>query len=314
MHDQQSGTDSIYRTTEAVGDAWSWLVLREAILYNVSRFVEFHDRLGIARSTLSARLSQLVDGGLLVRSPTGQAGTDYQLTASGHDFFGCLMTAMTWGDRWCYPGALSPQAVIHLGCGQNARPGLRCGSCHRPIYPSDVRPIDPQRRLGWAGQPRQRRRAPGYELLERARPCSIARTQVSMGDWWSGLLIREAFFGVRRFDEFQVNLNMATNILSARLARLVEHGILSQIRYQDRPARYEYRLTEKGLDLYPVPLSMIMWGDRWKSPDSPPITLFHNPCGRRLVGVLSCGSCAEPITRADVVIPAPVMFARRSCA
>lgn len=311
---QQPGPDSIHRTTEAVGDAWSWLVLREAILHNVTRFVEFHNRLGISRSTLSARLSQLVDGGLLVRSATGQRGTEYQLTASGWDFFDCLMTALAWGDRWYYPDATSPQAVIHLGCGRNARPGLHCGACHRPIDPSDVRPVNPQRRLGWDRQPGQRHRAPGYDLLERGRQCSIARTQVLIGDWWSGMLIREAFFGVHRFDEFRANLSAATNILSGRLARLVDHGILSHTGYQDRPVRYEYRLTEKGLDLYTVPLAMIMWGDRWKSPDGPLITLIHKPCGHQLVGELSCGSCAEPITRADVDIPDPTMSTRLSCA
>lgn len=297
-----AGRDSVHRTSEAVGDAWSWLVLREAILYDVRRFAEFQGRLGIARSTLSARLGQLVDGGLLVRGPAGQ---EYLLTDAGRDFFGCLMAALAWGDRWCSGGAPPPLAVTHLGCGRPADPEPRCGGCGLVIHAAQVRPEGPPRRLDGDRHPRrsaQRHRAPGYELLERARPCSIARAQAVMGDWWSGLVIREAFYGVHRFDEFHANLDVATNILSSRLTRLVEHGILDRTPYQDRPPRHEYRLTTKGLDLYPVPLAIILWGDRWKSPEGPPIPLVHLPCGHRLGGVLSCGGCGEPITRDDVSI------------
>src|SRR5947209_3973489 len=94
-------------------------------------------------------------------------------------------------------------------------------------------------------------------------PCSIARTMDLLGDWWTPLVLREAFRGVRRFDEFERSLGIGRNILTQRLRRLVGEGLLERRKYQDGPARYEYRLTEKGRDFYPVLAAMIRWGDRW---------------------------------------------------
>jgi hypothetical protein len=95
-------------------------------------------------------------------------------------------------------------------------------------------------------------------------------------------------------------LSIATNILTQRLRRLVELGILNRIAYQQRPARYEYRLTKKGLDLYPVPLSMLAWGDRWVFAGRPPVRLTHKNCRRLLTPILTCSTCEEPISRGDV--------------
>src|SRR5262245_55803898 len=90
--------DSILATVETIGDAWSWLILREAVFYRASRFSHFQDRLGISRATLTARLAQLDRGGVLVRDPSGRR--QYNLTAAGEDFFSCLMAAQRWGDDW----------------------------------------------------------------------------------------------------------------------------------------------------------------------------------------------------------------------
>ena len=88
--------DPVYLATDTIGDAWSWLVLREAVLYRVTRFNAFQSRLCIARATLAGRLDHLIRGGLL-----GRDGVDYRLTPRGEDMFGCLAAAMQWGDRWC---------------------------------------------------------------------------------------------------------------------------------------------------------------------------------------------------------------------
>jgi DNA-binding HxlR family transcriptional regulator len=292
----------VFGTLDAVGDAWSWLVLREAILYDVRRFDEFQRRLGIARSTLAARLGQLIAGGLLERGRRpGSAATDYQLTEPGRAFFACLMTAMRWGDRWCSGGRARPQVATHAGCGRPLDAVLRCSECHEVLRAREVR---------WATAPLadptpgtiQRQRSPGYDLLERERPCSIARTLTVMGDWWTGLVIRESFFRTRRFDEFQRRLGTAPNILSGRLTRLVEHGILTRVQYQDRPVRHEYLLTEKGLDLYHVPLAMLTWGDRWLAPEGAPIRLTHRSCDSEFRAVLSCAGCGAATGRGDVIL------------
>ena len=92
--------------------------------------------------------------------------------------------------------------------------------------------------------------------------CSIARSLEVLGDRWTILVMRDAFMRVRRFEDFQRNLGVARNVLTDRLGRLVEEGILERVPYQDRPARFEYRLTEKGIDLWPVMMSLLQWGDR----------------------------------------------------
>jgi len=87
--------------------------------------------------------------------------------------------------------------------------------------------------------------------------CSIARSLEVLGDRWTLLIVRDAFPGVRRFDDFQRSLDVARNILTDRLSRLVQERILERHRYQDRPERFEYRLTDKGLDLWPVTMSLL---------------------------------------------------------
>ncbi len=130
--------------------------------------------------------------------------------------------------------------------------------------------------------------------------CSVARTLEVVGEWWTMLVIREAFNGVRRFDDFQSRLGIARNVLAARLQSLVDHGVLERRQYQDRPPRCEYRLTEKGRDLYPVLVSMLTWGDRWTAgPEGPPITLTHE-CGHQPDATLVCGHCGEKLDARQV--------------
>jgi len=303
-HERLDRDCSVFRTVEAVGDAWSWLVLREAIFDQVQRFDDFHTRLGIARSTLSARLDQLVTAGLLERRPQRLAGSafDYALTQRGEDFFGCLMTAMRWGDRWCSTGGPPPVQATHLGCGRPMDAVLSCSGCDRPILARDVsfdrRPAPVTRPAG----PTRRQRIPGLDLLERHRPCSIARTLQVIGDRWSALVIQECFFGTRRFDDFQRQLAIAPNILSQRLGRLTDLGVLVKVPYRRQPLRHHYRLTGKGLDLYPVPLAMLTWGDRWLSGGKPPVGLTHRLCGQRFTALLGCSACGDRLERPDVML------------
>src|SRR5690242_19128254 len=154
--------DSIYRTGDVVGDAWSWLVMRESVLYDVRRFSQFQGRLGVARSTLTARLRQLTSGGLLTEHPR-TSGSEYHPTESGHDFLACLLVAMRWGDRWHFDEASRPTPVIHDACGQPLDAVLRCNKCREVIAPRDVT----ARRPGpFTASPRssQRRRTPDLSL------------------------------------------------------------------------------------------------------------------------------------------------------
>jgi len=132
--------------------------------------------------------------------------------------------------------------------------------------------------------------------------CSIARALEVLGDRWTLLVIRDAFLGVRRFDDFQRSLDVARNVLTDRLGRLVDEGILERRRYQKRPERFEYRLTEKGLDLWPVTMSLLHWGDRhYLHPDGPPRVIRHRDCGGRPTRHLTCTRCGAELGPRDVV-------------
>jgi DNA-binding HxlR family transcriptional regulator len=298
-----SGADSILRTADLVGDAWSWLVMREAVLHGVTRFAEFQTRLGVPRSTLSARLTQLTAAGLLARNTRPQ-GPEYHVTDAGRDFLGPLLVAMRWGDQWYFQPDTRPQKGTHTPCGSPLEAVLRCAHCGAVLRVREVTttPGQPFTHPPIAAVKGAKRRRPGLELLERNRPCSIARTLMVMGEWWSGLIVRECFFGTRRFDDFQRRLDIAPNILSERLQRLVQLGILAKVADGSWAVRHEYRLTEKGADLYPVPLAIMTWGRRWLGPAESDTTLTHTPCGADLQAVLSCGVCAEPLSRDTVVL------------
>ena len=130
--------------------------------------------------------------------------------------------------------------------------------------------------------------------------CSIARSLEILGDRWTILVMREAFMRVRRFEDFQRNLGIARNVLTDRLGTLVEEGILERRQYQERPPRYEYRLTEKGLDLYPVLVAIMKWGDRWKSDQKPPVRLVHKLCDHDADPKFVCGHCGQELAAREV--------------
>jgi DNA-binding HxlR family transcriptional regulator len=134
--------------------------------------------------------------------------------------------------------------------------------------------------------------------------CSIARTLELVGDRWTLLIIRDAFLGMRRFDAFLDRLGIARNVLSDRLSRLCEDGILERRPYQDHPVRYEYHLTPKGVDLWPLLMAALLWGDKHTAADGAPVLVRHRGCGGRLVEPLHCGRCGTRLTPGDVEVEA----------
>ncbi len=150
---------------------------------------------------------------------------------------------------------------------------------------------------------------PGPDLV-----CSVASTLDVVGDRWTMLVIRDALYGLRRFDEFQRDLGIARNVLTTRLQRLVENGVLEKVLYQEHPPRHEYHLTQKGRDLLPVVLTMMNWGQRYEAEDDgPPPQLHHLACGGTDVkATIVCSSCGDELHLHEIVTdPVPVHGARR---
>ena len=136
--------------------------------------------------------------------------------------------------------------------------------------------------------------------------CSVAQCLEVVGEWWSLLIVRDAFLGVKRFDDFQSRLGISRNILTQRLNRLVDNGLLERVPYQEHPPRSEYRLTEKGRDLWHVITAMRQWGDRWAAPAGVPLKMRHKSCGRIVKAVDVCSHCGETLeARAVTAVRGP---------
>jgi DNA-binding HxlR family transcriptional regulator len=130
--------------------------------------------------------------------------------------------------------------------------------------------------------------------------CSVAKALEVIGERWSLLIVRAVMHGNRRFGEMQESLGIARNVLSARLERLVEEDILERRAYQENPPRYEYFLTEKGLDLWPALIALLHWGDRYSpSPTGPRRLIVHKECGGAVSERGICESCGKILHARD---------------
>jgi len=146
--------------------------------------------------------------------------------------------------------------------------------------------------------------------------CSVASTLEVIGERWTMHVLREAFLGVRRFEDFRRNIGVARNILSDRLNTLVAEGILRRELYSEHPPRSGYRLTRKGVDLYGILIELMNWGNRWApNLDGPAVVLRHRKCGSVVMPALACPECGEPVHAWDLeALPGPAMTKRLASA
>jgi DNA-binding HxlR family transcriptional regulator len=123
-----------------------------------------------------------------------------------------------------------------------------------------------------------------------------------LSDRWTFLILREAFFGVRRYGQLQRNLGIARNVLADRLRKLVDDGMLQRVRYRTDPDWYEYRLTERALDLYPAIVALMRWADRHLADEAgvPRMELIHRSCGHPADPYLACSHCHEAVAARDI--------------
>jgi DNA-binding HxlR family transcriptional regulator len=141
--------------------------------------------------------------------------------------------------------------------------------------------------------------------------CSIAQALEIVGEWWTLLIIRDAFLGVRRFDDFVDRLGISRNVLTTRLDTLVDAGVLERLPYDTGRGRYDYVLTDKGRALWPVMTTLRQWGDEWiVGEGNEPIQLEHRSCGHVTTAHLTCDACGEPLDARTVrAVPGPAASA-----
>ncbi|MFO1197393.1 MAG: helix-turn-helix domain-containing protein [Burkholderiaceae bacterium] len=145
-----------------------------------------------------------------------------------------------------------------------------------------------------------------WDALDR-EACSLARAVGVVGDRWTLVILRDCFLRVRRFEDFQARLGITRPLLARRLRKLVDAGVLKKVPYQARPPRYEYRLTPRGLDLHPVVMALVHWGDvHLAGRAGRPLLHRHAGCGRDFDPVVVCSECGEPLVAREVhVHPGP---------
>src|SRR5215470_12984930 len=133
------------------------------------------------------------------------------------------------------------------------------------------------------------------------RNCSVGRTVAILSDSWAFLVLRESYFAATRFDTFQAALGIPRQTLTQRLRNLTAEGLLRRVQYSQRPERFEYRLSEMGIELYPVMMALLAFGDKWlKKTAKPPIYLVHNLCGGVCRPMVACSHCKEEVDNKTV--------------
>ena len=292
---------SVARTLDIVSDAWAFLIIREAF-FGTRTFEAFRSALDIPRATLTDRLRKLTRLQIFrqVAAETGQR-KEYRLTKMGFDLYPSFIALMQFGDRWLSVGKRAPLVLVHRACSCESHPIVACPQCLAELEAREVQYRDGSgagRRPAKPG--RNTRRASDDSRFMQGRPSSVSRALEIIGDKWSFMVVREGFFGNRRYDQIQAELGIAPNILTDRLSRLVARGIFHRRLYRQAPERYEYLLTDMGRDLYGPFVAMLAWGDRWLAKGKPPLVLRHTKCDHDFQASVICNECGKPIVAADM--------------
>jgi DNA-binding HxlR family transcriptional regulator len=292
---------SVARTLDIVSDAWAFLIIREAF-FGTRTFEAFRSALGIPRATLTDRLRKLTRLAIFRQVATRvPQRNEYRLTRMGFDLYPSFMALLQFGDRWLSRGKPPPLKLVHMTCGCESRPIVACSECSSAL---DARAVQYRDGPGAGRNPakpgRNTRRASDQSRFLLGRPSSVSRALQIIGDKWTFMVVREAFFGNRRYDRIQSELGIAPNILTDRLSRLVTQGVFLRRPYQSSPERHEYLLTDMGRDLYGSFATMLAWGDRWLAKNKPPLLLRHLKCGRDFHASVICDKCHNPIVAADM--------------
>ncbi len=295
---------SAQRTISLVGDAWTLRILR-TVFRGRRRYSDFLEELGISRAVLTNRLTKLVANELLVRHSIEGGHPDYKLTERGLDLWPMFLAMWLWETEWgtgiTYeaPAAEQPRSMlVHTACGHKTRPQLQCPHCSAAVQPFDTEAeFGPGYPQATQGAPSMFRRASQGAASDAAAAQAHSLMRV-IGDRWNSALLASAFKGLRLFSEFEKDLRIGPNQLSDRLGEMLKLGILRARTYSG--ARQEYRLTRKGIAMFPIVLEMMRWGDKWLWPGEAPILLRHKPCGHLFVGQWHCGHCQGLLTRTGI--------------
>lgn len=285
-----------------VGDGWTILILRQAFR-GTRRYSDWRNQIRIPELVLADRLKRLTALGVLTRQPVaGSRNFEYRLTEMGLDLWRVLIAIWAWQERWVPGAAKKGRPVLrHRRCGHDTIPVLTCAQCGEAVGPRDTfLAASPATSVIGALKPPRYRRSTVVGL---GRDDTVRRQTLDIvGDRWSNLLLGALFTGKHGFDEFQRELGLPPALLSHRLERFGRAGIIRRERFRGNARRRFYRLTDKGLALYPVVSHVVDWGNRWLSADPDSFVVIHKGCGKRFRPRFACDACHQPIARDGIVL------------
>ncbi len=278
------------RTLGLLGDEWALLLVQQCFL-GVRRYSAFQSALGIGPTVLSARLTSLLDAGVLEQVPDGGRQA-YQLTRSGQDLWSVLLGIWAWEQQWVQGQALP--TMRHVVCGDVFTPELACASCGALAGRRDVV-------ISWGPSGGMARSVPVGSTRRRTGssrpdgPGLFPATMTLLGSRWSAAVLGAAFLGARRFTDFEAALGAPPNVVSERLRQFVDLGVLDD----------SYALTSKGDALFPVVTLLVRWAETWQGvPEGPALLARHSECDDAFVPVLHCSACDGHLHLGELAVEA----------
>ena len=294
--------NSVARALVLIGDRWSLLIIGSAFL-GIHRFSEWRQAIGVSSNILSNRLVRLVEIGCLAKVSTeGRGHETYKLTRMGTDLFATALMFWRFNRIWSTPGSTQPVLLTHTPCGHTMSPKLVCKYCRQEVCAREVRYADgPGMRMESSPPPKSSRRS-SETLNNGTLIAALYGESIDyFGDRFTQLVLASFFIGDRRFEDIRLRWQLAPNVLADRLKLLVEAGMLQRRVYQSSYDRKEYILTPKGMDVYPMVVTLDAWGDRWLAGrHGPPLVLTHIPCGAPLLAMVVCDGCAQEVSVHEV--------------
>jgi len=297
----------VSQALQVIGDRWTIYILRDAFLGR-HRFNEFIKYSVKSRVTLTKRLNWLIENDILYKYQYMEKPPrhEYRLTNKGLGLYPWALTIWQWESTWANPNdAHVPTSLTHNHKKPHQLiPLLVCRSCKQRVLYKDIKvrklkslsqDIDAATLLNSVGNQRRTK-----VEKENAQDKSLGHIVDIIGDRWSNLIIAASFLGVKRFDDFEKELKIATNILADRLKKLTELEVVVRQKYQDTPARFEYKLSEKGVSLYSQTLALRQWVLDHFEPTETDFELIHTQCGSKLDIDIVCGDCKEIPSPGDV--------------
>lgn len=296
-------TCSIWRALEVLGDVPTLLIL-ESIWLGDRRFDRIKSRTCLSKPLIAQRLKALAENGVIERRIYCEKPPryEYPLTEKGRALFPVTMMLLRWEKTWSARSSALGMVLMHSDCGQIAMPEPMCGHCQQIAKPQDIE---------WCEGPGLSMMEPDYTRRRQHRNRQAIAENLSLftdsaellGDRWAGLVMRAIFTGLHKFDEILEDSGVASNILSDRLAWLVEYGFLKASLYQTNPDRFAYQPTEKSFDYLPILLVLQRWGDSYYgSEEGPPIILHHKICGSKLDIYAGCRNCKGELQLRNVTM------------